>query len=60
MCNPFYDSDNLEKKPVTSKKFINEVKRIGESWVPSNAVTVGAAAAGEGGVGGRERKDTLS
>lgn len=60
MCNPFYDSDNLEKKPITSKKFINEVKRIGESWVPSSAVAASAAAGGEGGLGGREKRDTLS
>lgn len=59
VCNPFYDSDNLEKKPITSKKFISEVKRIGESWVPSSAVAASAAAGGEG-VVGRERRDTLS
>lgn len=58
MCNPFYDSDNLEKKPITSKKFINEVKRIGESWMPSSALV--AVAGGEVGAGGRERRDTLS
>ncbi|KAF8459046.1 Sedlin, N-terminal conserved region-domain-containing protein [Terfezia claveryi] len=59
VCNPFYDSDNLEKKPITSKKFIREVKRIGESWVPSSAVAASAAGGGEG-VVGRERRDTLS
>ena len=60
MCNPFYDSDNLERKPITSKKFINEVKRIGESWVPSSAVAASVVTGVEGGAGGRERRDTLS
>ncbi|KAF8477257.1 Sedlin, N-terminal conserved region-domain-containing protein [Kalaharituber pfeilii] len=45
VCNPFYDNDNVEKKPIKSKKFIAEVKRIGESWVPSSAL----AAAGSSG-----------
>ncbi|KAL7276839.1 hypothetical protein RUND412_000181 [Rhizina undulata] len=32
VCNPFYDND--EPNTITSKKFIAEVKRIGESWRP--------------------------
>lgn len=70
MCNPFYDSDNIEKKPITSKKFIREVKRIGESWVPASAAVAAAAvstggAASGGGAGAGElvardtRRDTV-
>lgn len=46
VCNPFYDVENIDKKPITSKKFIKEVRRIGESWIPSDAR---AALAGDGG-----------
>ena len=60
VCNPFYDSDNIDKQPITSKKFINEVKRIGESWIPSNASAAGTGGGGggSGDAGMRERRDT--
>ena len=58
VCNPFYDSDNVDKQPITSKKFINEVKRIGESWVPSNSsAATGGGSGGSGDTGARERRD---
>ncbi|KAI5808944.1 Sedlin, N-terminal conserved region-domain-containing protein [Peziza echinospora] len=43
VCNPFYDNDNLEKKPITSRKFITAVNRIAETWIPSSSnATAGA------------------
>lgn len=64
VCNPFYEVEGGgagggggERKMITSRKFIAEVRRIGEGWVPSSAVAAGGGA-GEG--GGRERRDTMS
>ncbi|KAH0609031.1 uncharacterized protein H6S33_001259 [Morchella sextelata] len=36
VCNPFYEND--EAKPITSKRFTEEVKRIGENWTPGFAL----------------------
>lgn len=32
VCNPFYDGD--ETRPIESRKFMNDVKRIAETWKP--------------------------
>lgn len=36
VCNPFYEND--EAKPITSKRFVEEIKRIGENWTPGFAL----------------------
>jgi hypothetical protein len=36
VCNPFFD--NTETRPITSRRFGAEVRRIAESWKPGVAV----------------------
>ncbi|KAF8252175.1 Sedlin [Wilcoxina mikolae CBS 423.85] len=33
VCNPFYDND--ETRPIESRRFLSDVKRIAESWRPN-------------------------
>jgi hypothetical protein len=33
VCNPFFDND--ETRPITSRRFVADVKRVAESWRPS-------------------------
>jgi hypothetical protein len=36
VCNPFFDND--ETRPITSRRFVADVRKIAESWRPGEAL----------------------